>query len=309
MTVNALTLAVAWTATFLGTHIVWTHLWALTAYLLHMEYTASTTSPAWVGHALGSAVMTGVAMTCSWYTTLIMHRDADFIGRAVTGWTKWITEELLPGIGLVSKSTRIPFDYTSVPMALRLGYHAGDLAVHFFPTFWLLQVHASVIAEAPRAYVAVGFLVTRIWCLHVSVHTLQFDFVAWRFRRVSHPSPPTPFIIDGALNKVYGLVPDLPPHVFVAAYQSEVAASTALVLVATCAAVAGAPLTPSFFSSLGGAALIGPDAMQGVARGFFALGGALICVAVLQIGGMVRATRRAGGGGGEGKGAKKTKSN
>ena len=216
-------LIVVWTATFLGAHLVWTHLWAVTTFLLHTLYSSNSSSESStsIQHLLGSAVMTGVAMTCSWYTTLVLQRDADFIGRAVTGWSKWIIEDVLASksIALAAAGTKNPFTYENVPLALRLGYHAGDLAVHFFPTLWLLQRHASVVAAAPAAYCCVGFLVTRAWCLHVSVHTLKFDCNERRLRRVPHPSPPSPFVVDGALNWVYGLEPHLPPRVYVAAYR------------------------------------------------------------------------------------------
>ena len=216
-------LIVVWTATFLGAHLVWTHLWAVTTFLLHTLYSSNSSSESStsIQHLLGSAVMTGVAMTCSWYTTLVLQRDADFIGRAVTGWSKWIIEDVLASksIALAAAGTKNPFTFENVPLALRLGYHAGDLAVHFFPTLWLLQRHASVVAAAPAAYCCVGFLVTRAWCLHVSVHTLKFDCNERRLRRVPHPSPPSPFVVDGALNWVYGLEPHLPPRVYVAAYR------------------------------------------------------------------------------------------
>ena len=64
----------------------------------------------------------GTAITVSWYSMLVAFIATDGVGKAVHGWAQWIIIDLCG-------CEKCPFDETSVPTTLRIGFHLVDLSV------------------------------------------------------------------------------------------------------------------------------------------------------------------------------------
>ncbi|KAJ1454240.1 hypothetical protein M885DRAFT_522047 [Pelagophyceae sp. CCMP2097] len=266
-----------------GLHMVWTHLWMLSTILVSLEHAAGA---AWLEPWLGSLTCAGLSITVGWYATLVVHRRADFVGRAMAGWGEW-TLDVCKAAGVVGAEAVLPYDFTCLPVALRLGYHFCDVAIHFFPTFFLLQKHAVVVAAAPAKYCLAAFCVTRLWSLHVSVHHVKYDVQRRKMRRQTQR--PTVFLIDGAFNDVYGLVPPIPPRVVRDAYVFEVGTSALLGCAALAADLLATPLTPRFLQLLGGGALATPTQIAQAATLCAAFGAASVGCALVQIAARIQA--------------------
>lgn len=181
--------------TLCGVHLVYTHVWALATVLAVCDRTGNCHG--WMG------VLTamGIAITIPWYGLLICRYKDDTVGRAISGWGRWITEDICGCVW--------PYDNTTVPVMIRLCYHMIDLAVHFLPTPWLLSRYDVTALDCVYA-----FAISRLWSISATAHHLTLD---WRFMRhwprihvCARSQNITPFAVEGVINDIYGLRPTLP---------------------------------------------------------------------------------------------------
>lgn len=180
--------------TFCGFQLVYTHVWVIATILA-----ICTNSLEWAGVL---AAM-GTAITIPWYALLILRWKDDTVGRAICGWGSWIVEDIF--------GYTWPYDLGSVPGLLRVGYHMVDLAVHFWPTPWLLQRFKVTAFDC-----FVAFIVSRAWstsasAIHLSVDWRSLRRSPRRLRVCAQSQAITPFLVDGVVNDIYGLHPKLPP--------------------------------------------------------------------------------------------------
>lgn len=109
---SAIVMGVILSATVMGVHIVYTHVWALlTIAALDLD----------IDFLTGSLVCLGTAITFSWYGLLIWRFRDDSVARALHGWGRWLCEDC--------SGCRCPFTIDSIPTRLRLGFHLVDLGV------------------------------------------------------------------------------------------------------------------------------------------------------------------------------------
>ena len=204
--------------TLCGVHLVYTHLWAIATILAVCDRTGSCHG--WMG------VLTamGIAITVPWYGLLVCRYKDDTVGRAISGWGRWITEDICGCVW--------PYDSTTVPILIRLCYHLVDLAVHFLPTPWLLSRYDVTAVDCVYA-----FAISRLWSISATAHHLTLDWRSMRngqLRICARTQSVSPFAVDGVINDIYGLRPTLPSSSLHFLYSVE--AVTLLVV-----ALAGAP--------------------------------------------------------------------
>ena len=111
--------------TLSGVHIVWTHVWAaLTLFAIVSRDEL----------LIGGMTVLGTAITISWYSMLAAFTwGTDPVGKAVHGWAQWIIIDLCG-------CEKCPFDETSVPLMLRLGFHLVDLSVRIISNHSLVPM-------------------------------------------------------------------------------------------------------------------------------------------------------------------------
>lgn len=204
--------------TLCGVHLVYTHVWAIATILAVCDRTGGCHG------RMGVLTAMGIAITIPWYGLLICRYKDDAVGRAISGWGRWIAEDIC--------GCDWPYDSTTVPISIRLGYHLVDLAVHFLPTPWLLRRYDVTALDCVYA-----FAISRLWSVSATAHHLTLDWRSmrdWPLRICARSQSVSPFAVDGVINDIYGLRPTLPSSSLNFLYSVE--AITLLVV-----AIAGVP--------------------------------------------------------------------
>lgn len=275
--IGPLMLALAAVPTLAGLHCYFGQLvCTVTAALLMMERTTV------VKEALAVCACVATSIACAWYPTLLYHRRADIVGRAMRGWGTWAVRGVFrDGLGALPEAAALPFDRSSVPRLLRAGYHSCDVALHFFPALYLLQTQADTLAARPGVYCLAATVAARIWCLHVSSFDARVDYK--RRRVVPVPGPAGAFLWSRKFSQVYGLFPPVDDAVLRFMYALEVGSSLLLGGAAAVGAYRGRPLTAADYRALGGGGIAAPEAIASAAAAFLAGGLSLIALACVDI--------------------------